>query len=435
MNSQEPENSHDKNSNAIEELIYNLSNFLSFNPGDLLKLFGISYGLLLMLGGFIFVIYFFSINYMPNLSWESSVSLLFTAAIVSMIIIIMVAIVFVSPGLLWLSTVLNNKYPKSLLSEGDRRPKGFIRLNTSAMLLLFSVSYLTSISFNEFVINAYNLMYLSIAILMLCIALYIPYNVIKNSRIALTLAKNKGILYPDKNHRKYSSENNSKINHDVDFRKTSKKSHFKYLVKILILKINPLRLILTSIYPSFILIIMPVVYIVIVGKEKIQFFYNKSEYQLISIFIFFYFVAIVSNKIITFVCFDKKNIVKYTEAFIIGFSVFFFISIFFSSFAELPKIVMNRFGWGNIQRASIVVNKEGCLILEAMDMEVEGNCSNASNVYKANDIDILLNLGEDFIVRRHFYIEDKKSKKSFSPHMIILPKKLVLSWARPQYRE
>ena len=374
---------------------------------------------------------------MPNLSWESSVSLLFTAATVSIILIIMITVVCVIPGLFWLSIIVRNKYTKFLLLGKDGRPKGFIRLSLSAILLLVSPFF-----FINSVISGYNFTHIIIGLLLVFIALYLPYDVIKTSRILLILAKNKGILYLEKNKEDKNHLNKVlvsirvlSVSHDAKFKRKNQNKNFKIFLKFWLFITDIFKLILTGLCSSLILMILPVAYIFITGMGRIQALQNQGEHNLLFVFIFFYSVAIISNKIITRVCFGKKSLTKYTEAFIIGFSVFFLISIVFSSFAELPKMVMNGFGWGNIQKASIVVNKEGCSILEAMDIKVNGDCSNKSNVYKVDDVDILLSLGENFVVRRHFDIEDKKAKKKVPQNTITLPKKLVLSWARPQYRE
>lgn len=419
------DNGRTSNQNSFLDNLNNLSSRLASKKINILKLLGVIYGVLLILGAFIFVIYFFDINYMPNLSWESSVSLLFTAAIVSMSLIITISIVLVSPGIVWLEIIMRDQYIKSVLSEGGLKPKGFFRLNFSVILLLLASYFFTSVTYNNSIEGEYKILYTGIGLLCFWLAIYFPYSIVRSSRIALTLSKYKGIIY--KQGIKYESITKSQeyIYHSD---KVNLHKNIRFSLKKILLKLYPLKLLLPAFYPSLILIIIPAFSMSFTIKDKIQVLRNES--QILSIFIFMYLLAFFVNKAITIVCFNKKALAKYIEAFIIGFSVFFLMSVIFSSFATIPKIVMSQFGWGNISKFTIIVNNEGCSILEAMDIDLDEKCSNKINTYKVKDIDILLSIGENFVIRKHLNAKAKESNKMLPVHDIILPKRLVISWAR-----
>lgn len=279
MNSQESENRYDENQSSTESLIYSFLGPLTFNLGDLLKVFGIFYSLLLMSGGCIFVIYFFSISYMPNLSWESSDSLLFTAAIVSMILIIMIAIIFISPGIIWLYIIDKIQFFRSVLLGINGKPKGFIRLSVSAMFLLISIFFII-----DFFSSIYSFKNLVISFFLLFASLCFPYSLIKASRKVSALERNN----KNKNYlNKVSANKNDKnINADIVFKRNIWNRFCKFLVEIWLLRINIFKLILTGLYPSLILMILPAVYIFIAGKERIQVLQNQGENNLLPIFLF-----------------------------------------------------------------------------------------------------------------------------------------------------
>jgi hypothetical protein len=140
---------------------------------------------------------------------------------------------------------------------------------------------------------------------------------------------------------------------------------------------------------------------------------------------------------LVFIIFGNLILGHYLESFkrswwhVFFFAIWCFIFLLFSSF---PKVVMHRFHFGSYTAERFIVEGKGCKILDNMDIEhISINSEKTkdimgdSRVCCLEKIKILSRLGHVFVLER---IIDNGQTVIFN-----IPKKYVLSWSIPKSKE
>lgn len=79
------------------------------------------WSIFLLVGGAVFVIYYFSIHYMPDLDLKSSVTIVATSSITALFLTISLMLLFIAPGVIWGQTIDSNSKLKDLWHDGDKK--------------------------------------------------------------------------------------------------------------------------------------------------------------------------------------------------------------------------------------------------------------------------------------------------------------------------
>ena len=98
----------------------------------------------LLIGGVVFLTYYYSIGYMPKLDLASSVTLVATASITALILTIAFAFAFILPGIYWSQVIDSNSKLKQLWHNGSK--KSFLKLLVWFGLPIIGI-YLTIVLF------------------------------------------------------------------------------------------------------------------------------------------------------------------------------------------------------------------------------------------------------------------------------------------------
>jgi hypothetical protein len=111
----------------------------------------------------------------------------------------------------------------------------------------------------------------------------------------------------------------------------------------------------------------------------------------------------------------------------IGFVVLLFLIFSLNKIAFVPKKIMNIYGWGNIDNASLVVDRTGCQAVESMNIKIDGSCLEKDRTYKIEGACILSSIGKNYYLR----FPGCNLKKG-DPRLVelALAKTNVISWSR-----
>jgi hypothetical protein len=338
---------------TFEEVIQNIGDKITFT-----NLISTS----LIIGGLIFLAYFSSIGYLPELEINSVATLLGASAITGGFIYGLISFVLISPGIIYGISINSNKdLRKILIIDHQGKTIGFVRLSMAMFIFTIAVTVtfktgnespwifykaligLTSIMFEFFILKSiikivknkikfFDIISILLLIVLSCVLFLLSYS--------LTLA---AILVDSV----AFSEN---INH------------------------NP-NLDLYRNLPALLAIIV-IIYIIIVLFNKfvsLEAEYNRSVSKSIS-------------KIVKYLVLALSGIIFSTAA--LGHSTF------------IPRKIFEIYGWRNVKNASLVVNYEGCQTLKEIEIKiVNEQCVKTKNYYHIDDLQILSTIGKNYFLR------------------------------------
>lgn len=333
-------------------------------PDSITKIFTIAS---LLFGGFIFIVYFTHIGFMPEMDLQSSLLLIIVASIVGGICFLSLFFFLVFPGILWSYGVLKNDDLKDLWSETDKEKSA----KELRHWFLLSFGFFLSFLFLLLFLGRFSQLFvrpLPGAVLLIISAFIVRLFLIKNR-------------LPDQGIK-------------------------KILVKSLIFSW------IDCLAYSGTIISWLILYLALVDqatKAEINDFIFSTV--LIAIF------SILSNLLVLgFPIYLKEAPRTYGVAF-----CFLIALLLIFNFAAVPEAVMRTYGWGGLYQASIIVNNKGCNSLQNYGAKINQPCSNENSFYKFDNIDILSAIGKEWYLRLH----DKSSTPPFT-----LPRDTVVSYSK-----
>lgn len=395
VNSKENKN----NSISIPEKVleYILSNLLS-----------VPWNVSLLVGGIIFWLYFFQIQYFPDLNFDESILFLPVAAITGFLFLLLMASIFMTPYFFrWLmlladEPVLAGKNGR----EGNKAGWGNIwsvkpantKKNNKELLWYFISIYLIFLAYYLHYFKEHEFDFeKSEPLLFLffqkdeCVVFWILILLILAGHIYFYLWNSikPWVLKKD----------------GVKEKKATKGQD------------NPFILLVAWLFSS-IMSVLPILFLTGIIQQTET---NELSGQ-ITLLIVFYFIVISVN--LTFAYFGEQSKRKLLH-WIIPFAGL--ICIFFMAKEPLiPKLVMNKFKFGHYTAQRLLVNAEGCKIINSLELET--SFAKDQKTCHLKNIKILSRLG------RSFYIEATHQCKPpwrCVPLRFTIPSKYVLSWTVP----
>ncbi len=348
----------------------------------------------LLVGGFIFWLYYFNIRYFPDLNFNESVLFLLVAAITGVVIIVVLAILIIFPYILH-SLVLKQQNHTGLSSDEDLTPhqqplpidpENFNYFeNFWYFLSMFIVCY---VIFLELFLKPY------VELELECKWMYFAYlsflavllvNLFIYDRVCKLLKK-----------LREKASKNSKPMRGVR----------AWIVSIIILML------------VFIAVINPIVF-----NENSLLVANKNSLPLSYLAIFV--LICLANIMFAYYVDEQKNIVL-----AVIFIIVIVLLLFFLGDVNISKVVMRMYKFGNFEASQLLVDKEGCMIVK--NLKIPSPIEN-DNTCSIQNIKVLSSLGDSF------YIESvcKPPLPCRQPLRFTIPSKNVLSWSiiPPQERK
>lgn len=382
------------------------------------------------LGGLIFLIYFINIKYFPELDSQSL--LFFLAAITPLGFLLFLGLVFflLMPGMIWtdfldlntsiypllskyrimvlrnlvlekikISEVLDSKYIFRKENYIFSKKKICITYSYTflAGLLLFSLIALFAIrdshTKKEILIKIFNFTLTTQEIAFILLALYC---------LMLALA----VLLVYRNLSKFTRNSEKKI----------------ILFKSIWMNVGLLS------YSTFIFFLCFFNWLII------SFFFSQptdgsnhslTQNELLPIVFATFISCLVTNLFV--VCRYPKKQLSFLLDFGIGSIVLILLIMFLGKGMIIPGKIMNTYGWGNIDNASIVVNRTGCQAIESMNIKMAEPCSEKDRTYKVERVCILSSVGKNYYLR---FPKCNLRKGDPMPTEFSLEKTNIISWSR-----
>jgi hypothetical protein len=370
---------------TIEELIQNLTDKVT-----LPALISTS----LISGGIIFLIYFSSIGYVPELEINSAIILLGTSVITGGFVYIFLSIFLTLPGItygIWTkgiskkSLVANKSQQilqELLVDNKNNQIVGFIRLSIAPIILISALFVLV----NDSIWFFYKV-------------LFVLFSFLSEFMIFYTLCKK-----------------------EITLRK----------IQVLVWLGCPVFL------SNFLAISMTVI---IIFSERIgnnsSSSSNENLLQIIAAFIIF--VLIIGCNAIVSLDFDSSQIaskiIKYS---LLSFMAFMLVTSQFGGFAKIPTRMVEIYGWRNVENASLTVDYEGCQTLKKIEVKITSEkCVKTKELYQIDSLQILSTIGKNYFLRypKEIHITKKKNpaKEVAQPQKFVdftFPASSVKSWSR-----
>lgn len=394
-----------------------------------------------LLGGLIFLIYFFNIKYFPEFDFQSLLFFLGTTAFLGFILFFALGFFLLSPGVIWThildadfdiyplisrnKIMLQKSFSPEKISIKDKRyvfdEKYQFQLRKVNYLfsklrlcliylytfingfLLFSAFVLFGIK-NVTIKHITNINSLNKSVPVININLttkFIAYFLILLCILAFVLM----ILAIHKNYLKISENFERKL--------SLKRATF-ISFRLLYYSIINCTFCLTS-------------WLLLSGffsqsTDGARYFLPQQEILLI---VSLTFISCLTTTLIMVFRYPKKKILL---DFGIGLIILLFLTMQLNKMTVIPEKIMNNYGWGNIDNATIMVDRIGCQAIESMNIKVDGSCLKKDVIYKVEKICILSSIGRNYYLRFATCRLPKNSK--FKPTEIVLARTNIISWSR-----
>lgn len=342
----------------------------------------------LLLGGFIFYIYYLSIQYLPDINLVSSVTLLTFVSFTGLLLLFSTILMLIIPGILWHSVIQQSFSKIAAWSDNHiSRATWFI---VPISLVYTSVILCTFISIKYSTIN-----------LIISLLIFIAINCLW---IGFLFLKGKKLVYNNLSEQVRLKQYYKKY---LEFAFWSGVSSFISILPILLL--------------SFI-------------------FLKEYQQDLNGFFIGLVFLTayiIVSNLLVIA---TPNNVNKIYWMFVLGLLSFSIVTLYTEQAVTFPRAIMRTYNLGNIE-ASVVLNKSGCNVLDQyMELyevlEIDGLTNKQNNriqpIEIKNDLctfpnmHILSRLGKESYVK----INIKKSRKEIEEIKFSLPSSSIISYSK-----
>jgi hypothetical protein len=347
-------------------------------------------GASLLIGSFIFLIYFVSIRYMPDIDLKSATSLLGASAITGGVIYIGLSFSLITPGICYPLFIKGDKKLQFLVKDG--RVEGFLRLSTAGFLLLVFILLMLYFILSP---EKSQYWYLIFSVLSVLLCTMLLNNILKHENF--NLIKKIGISF----------------------------------------------LLLYYSYMMFFLNLLSSIIIVTVSSK--YFTQVKDSFRIACLSLFIYLFCIFLNKFISIDNISKKeknkNSLKFFQYLLVSFLMFTIIAIPLEAVHVIPEAIVRLYGWGDMKNATLIVDYKGCQVFDAYHIKMEDSCIKNKDTYRVDSVYILLALGKNYLLRchrevgeierYHSKIQESNGKNSFSDEIdLTLPASSIISWSR-----
>jgi hypothetical protein len=333
-------------------------------------------------GGAICWMYFFSIKYMPELDIQSIILLLSGASILGWFILVSIPYFIVFPGVAWKYIADKDKSLEVFTSKKELklnlRTRKFSlnsKLNNKKRIFCFVYTLVGNTFLFVFAANPQAFFGT------LCFSLY----------ILMFLST---IYYAQKN--RFLSWNN--------------------FLKSLWISAKIWFYSLYSFFAYVICGILVIMFFLSPIKNMQCYKINEILESLITVFVLFALTSI-------FVIIDNSN--YFGNSITIGLILLLFSMMLLNNLDSIPGLVIKIYGWGNIENATIIVDRRGCQAIENMGIKVDKQCSKA-DMHKFNGVYILSSIGKSYYLKfPEYYPQGESDSIKF-----FLPSSSVVSWSR-----
>ncbi len=370
------------------------------------NLLSVIWSVSLLVGGLIFWVYFFQIQYFPDLSFDESVLLFPLATITGILLLLLMAFIFMLP---YFIRCVIFKSVKSSNTEKDEQTKrktvgelawffGSIFVANLALLFFIYQNIIGVITDQDVKVNSF---YVFLCLLLINVVFYLSWMKRKGlqliKRIMSWLRK------------KQASKNiDNKPNLKCEMAKTDEKIKNEKNMSIFI----------AWIVSWFISLLSLLILITLIAQ--IELIEEKEPYEIFLLLAVLFFILMFANFAFAYFReFKERN----WRHWLIPFFAVFWLS-YIAGDPLIPKMVMRRFHFGNFTAEQFIVEDKGCDILESLYL----------NPFHVKDqkfcqlinVNILSRLGTTF------YIEAMRQKCKAPwrciPLRLTIPRQYVMSW-------
>jgi hypothetical protein len=333
----------------------------------------------LLVGGLIFWMYFFQIQYFPDLSFAESGLLLPLAAITGIFLLLLIAFMFMLPYFIrWVMLesvkwVLTEKYKQKEGETGGELFWYFFSIYLTNLGFLF-FNYQNNIGVINEQIARINSIYVFLYFLFINVVFYLWWMI------------RKGLPWIKK---KLTSPNtidqldleSKKVKEEEEEVENQKKS----------------STLIAWIYSWFVSLMSLLILITLI--EKIEAIEKKETYEIFLLLAGVFFIVMFANFAFAYYRDQAK---RQWWIPIIPFIAVFFI-FYIAKDPLIPKMVMRRFHFGNFTAERLILDKEGCKLLRCMGLKPmpikDKNDNDLKECYLEN-IKILSRLGRVFVLEK-----------------------------------
>jgi uncharacterized protein len=158
--------------------------------------------------------------------------------------------------------------------------------------------------------------------------------------------------------------------------------------------------------------------------------YSLTQEELLPI-VFATFISCVFTNLFVVCRYPRKQL-SFLLDFGIGSIVLVFLIVSLDKIMVIPGKIMNTYGWGNIDNASIIVDRTSCQAIESMNIKMERSCLEKDRTYKIEGVCILSSIGKNYYLR---FPRCNLQKGDFRTTEIALVKTNVISWSRQNLKQ
>lgn len=377
-----------------------LSEYLK--PDPVIKIFTITS---LLFGGLIFLSYFTHINFMPKMDFQSSILLIAIAAITGSLISLSLSLCLIFPASSWLYMISKNVNINCFIEKKNQAKSTFWFIPFVLFLVGVLLAFVASFSsrFNQII---------------LFLLIMIPPLF---SRLVLLYEKRN---LPDYNINHSSTpKTRSKKNLPVSYSKHegSKELSLNPITALILgiikgvksLGLDIIGLFLADLISYFFTIFTWVLLYLVLASEQVT--SNTSTSRILAITVIA-LASLLTNFMLISAAKDVKSFLQFIG---IGLLVLFCILITLNSIVVVPKGIMRLYGWGDISNAVMLVNHQGCQVLQSYGVKTKPlQCSDKESLYEASNMKILSAIGETYYL-------GYQAKNGFAKFE--LPKNVVIS--------
>jgi hypothetical protein len=327
-------------------------------------------GTSLIIGGLIFLAYFSSIGYLPEVEINSVATLLGASAITGGIIYGLISFFLIFPGIIYGIFIGIDKDLRRILTDHRGKTIGFIRLSMAIFIFTFSISIILKTG-NE---SPWIFFKVLIALPSIIFVLFKSIQKIIKNKIGfssiMTLVGLSCVLFV--------------------------LLYFSTLV---------LTLVAIPLINSVVLTLVAIPLInSVIFSENINHNLNLDLYKnlpiLLAVIVIIYIIIVFFNKLVSLEAEYTRSVSKIVKYLVLALSGIIFSTVALGHSSFIPGKIFEIYGWRNVKNASLVVNYEGCQTLKEIETKiVNEQCIKTKSYYQVDDLQILSTIGKNYFLR------------------------------------
>jgi hypothetical protein len=392
-----------------------------------------------LLGGLIFLVYFCNIKYFPELDAESLISLLGATTLLGLLLFLALAIFLLTPGMIWTSILDLDIAIYPLLSKN--RIIVLQNINLEKVKISVKKNYILDKSY-KFQKNNYNFDPRKIFIIylytfltgFLFFTLYTSFN-IKNTVVKeIILTKIISFNLTTKEIAYISSS--LYVLMFIIMALAIHKNYFKissgFGKKISLLQSSwiSIKLFAYSIFSFSFYLISWLITSAFLSQSTNGASHFLPQYELLPIILATFASCLVTSLFV--VCRYPKKQITFLLDLGIGSIILLLLIISLDKATVIPEKIMNTYGWGNMDNASIVLDNTGCQAIKSMNIKIDGSCLEKDKTYKIEGLCILSSVGKNYYLR---FPRCNLRNGDPKPMEISLARANIIAWSRQHLKQ